>query len=207
MEPAFSRIEPLIEMLCHDLKIYLDLPCVFFGYSMGALIAFELTRMLQSISAPIPSHLFLAARRGPRMPGSSVTGALTDRQFVDELKCLGGAPEAILQFPEMMEMMLPTLRADFSLCESYQYSPGPLLECPIHVFGGSEDLKIAQPDLAAWAGETRSSFNVKLFEGGHFFLHNSHNAIVSTIVSAAFPRPLSESGDSAPIGMRTHMPS
>lgn len=204
MEPAFSRIEPLVEMLSQDLKNYFDLPYAFFGYSMGALIAFDLARKLNG-SARMPSFLFLAARRGPRLPGSSSTKALTDSQFIDELRSLGGVTEAVLQSPEIMEMILPTLRADFLLCENYQYSPGKLLDCPILVLGGKEDKNIAHAELAAWSEETSASCSVKLFDGGHFFLHNSHSAIVSYILNELLAQPSPDSRDSAPIGLRAQL--
>jgi surfactin synthase thioesterase subunit len=205
MEPAFSRIEPLVETLSQDLKNYFDLPYVFFGYSMGALIAFDLARRFQETAARTPSFLFLAARRGPRMLGSSSTKTLNDRQFVDELRSLGGVAEAVLQSPEIMEMILPTLRADFSLCEDYRYSPGKLLDCPIRVLGGKEDKKIAHADLAAWSEETSASCSVRLFDGGHFFLHNSHSAIVNYILSELLSHPSPDSHDSAPVGTRAQM--
>jgi medium-chain acyl-[acyl-carrier-protein] hydrolase len=190
MEPACSRIEPLIETLSEEIKPFLDIPYVFLGYSMGALIAFELARTMRDLSLPGPSHLFLAARRGPRLPDLSPTAGLTDSEFVKELQSMGGVPGQLLQLPEVLELMLPTLRADFSLCESYTYSFAPLLDCPLSVFGGKDDARARYQALATWAAETNSSCQLKLFDGDHFFLHKCQNALLETIVEDLSVNPI-----------------
>ncbi len=182
MEPACSRIEPLIEMLSKELAPFFDIPYVFFGYSMGALIAFELARSLHRRALAGPLQLFLAARRGPRLTDRSSTAALTDKEFVEKLRIIGGTPEHILRLPELLELMLPTLRADFSLCESYAYSPDALLECPLSIFGGKEDADVNREALGAWAAETSSSCNVRLFDGGHFFMHACRDALLQSVL-------------------------
>jgi medium-chain acyl-[acyl-carrier-protein] hydrolase len=189
-EPACARIEPLIEMLSDELKPFLDIPYVFLGYSMGALIAFELARFLRKSSRPGPSHLFLAARRGPRVTDSSPTAGLTDQEFVKEIESMGGVPGEILRLPEVLELVLPTLRADFSLCESYTYLPGRLLDCPLSVFGGKDDPRTTYRALAAWAAETTSSCTVRLFDGDHFFIHNRQDALLETILENLSMNPI-----------------
>jgi|ERR1051326_3083320 medium-chain acyl-[acyl-carrier-protein] hydrolase len=158
------------------------MPYVFFGYSMGALIAFELARALRQRSLSGPLQLFLAARRGPRLSGPSSTTALTDREFIEELKSIGGTPKEILRIPELLELILPTLRADFLLCESYEYFPGPVLQCPLSIFGGKEDADLSNEALATWAAETSSSCSVKLFDGGHFFMHACREALLQSVL-------------------------
>jgi medium-chain acyl-[acyl-carrier-protein] hydrolase len=157
---------------------------------MGALIAFELARCMRKRSLPGPAQLFLAARRGPRLPDSSPTAGLTDQAFVKVIENLGGVHGQLLRLPEVLELMLPTLRADFSLCESYTYSPGRLLDCPLSVFGGKEDAKASYRALAAWAVETNSSCNVKLFDGGHFFIHDCQEALMETILEHLSVNPI-----------------
>lgn len=183
MEPAYSRIEPLVESLSETIRPFLDLPYAFFGYSMGALIAFELTRRLQAKYGSSPLHLFLAARRGPRLTEPySRTEGLDDVGFVSELARMGGTPKQILENPGLLEMVLPTLRADFALCENYTYSPGALLDSPITVFGGKDDFKVTEEALAAWSVETRSSCNVKMLVGDHFFIHSCQAELLQDVV-------------------------
>jgi surfactin synthase thioesterase subunit len=190
MEPACSRIEPLIETLSEELKPFLSIPYVFLGYSMGALIAFELARSLRKSGLSGPLHLFLAARRGPRLPDSSPTACLTDKEFVKRLETIGGPSREMLRHPEVLELMLPTLRADFSLCESYTYSPGELLDCPLSVFGGQKDAKANHPALAAWGAETISSCHVKLFDGDHFFIHTCQRDLLAAILEDLSANPI-----------------
>jgi surfactin synthase thioesterase subunit len=182
MEKAQHRMGSLIETLLRELQPYLDLPYAFFGYSMGVLIAFELARALKTHHQLTPLHLFLAARCGPRFPASSCTAELTDGEFVKELERIGGAPKAVLECPDMLELMLPTIRADFALCENYRYAPGLLLDCPLTIFGGKDDPKISHEALAAWDEETNSRCTVKMLDGDHFFLHSCQSAIIATVL-------------------------
>lgn len=192
MEKAHPRMGPLIDALLHELQGYLDLPFAFFGYSMGALIAFELARALKARHHVTPLHLFLAARRAPRLPGSSFTAELTDGEFVKELERLGGAPKQILEHPDMLELILPTIRADFALCESYSYPPGQILDCPLTIFGGKEDPKICYKELLAWGEETNAGCTVKMLNGDHFFLHSCQSAIIATILEELAGSPVSD---------------
>ena len=186
MEPAFSRIEPLIASLADAMKPLLDLPYLFFGYSMGAIIAFELTRALREKFGSTPAHLFLAARRGPRVPDPYPrTENLDNREFVDTLRRLGGTPRQILDNPQVLEIILPMLRGDFALCENYTYVPGTLMDCPITVFGGEDDPKTTRETLAAWSSETSSSCRVKMVAGDHFFIHSSQAELLKTILETA----------------------
>lgn len=182
MEKAHPRMGPLIEALLSELQPYLDLPCAFFGYSMGALIAFEFARALRAHHQLTPLHLFLAARGGPRLPSSSFTSELSDREFVKELERIGGVPKQVLESPDMLELMLPTIRADFALCESYSYSRGPLLNCPLTIMGAKEDPDVSFHALAAWAEETNSHCTVKMLNGDHFFMHSCQSAIIATML-------------------------
>ena len=46
-EAPLERLEAVTESLAEELAPHLDVPFAFFGHSMGALIAFELTRLLR----------------------------------------------------------------------------------------------------------------------------------------------------------------
>lgn len=158
---------------------------------MGAIIAFELTRALKEKCGSTPAHLFLAARRGPREPDPyPCTENLDDHQFVNVLRRLGGTHGRILEDPLLLELILPTLRADFALCENYAYVPGTLLDCPITVFGGEDDPKTTRETLTTWSSETCSSCRVKMVAGDHFFIHSSQDELLKTILETAPARDL-----------------
>lgn len=118
------------------------------------------------------------------------TKKLGDAEFLRELAKIGGTSEEILGSPDLLEMLLPTLRADFTLCEDYVYLPGALLDCPITVFGAKSDLRVPEEALAAWAMETSSSCDVKMFSGDHFFIHSRQDELLQSISEILAARDL-----------------
>lgn len=179
MEAPFTRLGSLVETLERALHPYLDKPFAFFGHSMGALISFELARHLRRRSGVSPVHLLVSGARAPqRKDPFPPIHRLPDTGFVQQLRRLGGTPEDVLKNPEFMSLMLPTIRADFALCETYVHRFEPPLTCPISVYGGHQDSRVAYEDLLAWRYQTRSSFRVLVFPGRHFFLHTAEAAIV-----------------------------
>lgn len=181
-EPAVSSAGVLVETLAADLGPYFDLPFAFFGHSMGALVGFELTRHLRDRGLPLPEHLLVSGRRAPQRPNEKrPLHALPEDEFLHELRELDGTPEEILREPELMELFSPILRADFQLCETYAFVPGEPLEVPITAFGGLEDRDVTRDDLLAWREHTRGGFRLRMFPGGHFFLHAARQSLVHAV--------------------------
>jgi medium-chain acyl-[acyl-carrier-protein] hydrolase len=180
-EVPFARLEPLVQTLEQLLQPYLDKPFAFFGHSMGVLLAFELARRLGQ-NTPGLIHLFVSGHGAPQIPRRhSPIHQLPDSKFVEELRGFGGTPEAVLQHPELMELLLPTLRADFSVVETYVYTPREPLACPISVFGGLQDSEVTRKDLEAWCDQTRGPCTVRMFPGNHFFLHSAQDLLLRAI--------------------------
>lgn len=181
-ELPFTRLPPLVQALAQALLPYLDIPFAFFGHSMGALISFELARQLRRQYGLSPAHLFVSSHRAPQIPDPHPPiHHLPESMFVEELRRFSGTPELILQNPEIMEVFLPLLRADFSICETYTYSPEDPLECPISAFGGLHDLLASRDDLESWRDQTLGSFTLRMFPGDHFFLHTARAPLLQTV--------------------------
>jgi medium-chain acyl-[acyl-carrier-protein] hydrolase len=107
---------------------------------------------------------------------------LPDQEFIEEVQArFAGIPDAILQEREILDIMLPILRADLAVCETYQYSQGERLSCPISVFGGLEDHWIRPSDLEAWSAQTSAEFNVQMYPGDHFFINGHRRSIVQNV--------------------------
>jgi medium-chain acyl-[acyl-carrier-protein] hydrolase len=171
-EPAFTRLLPLAETLAAELLPFLDRPFAFFGHSMGATIGFELARRLRSARAAGPAHLLVSGRQPPQAPyADRGTYRLPDAELIAELRQLNGTPSEVLEHPEMMQLLLPLLRADFELIQTYAYEPESPLSCPISAFGGLRDPEADRAALRQWAEQTTAEFSLDMFPGDHFFLH------------------------------------
>lgn len=170
-ERPFTQLSPLVEALAQALAPLLDMPFAFFGHSLGALVSFELARRIRRQYGVHPVRLFVSAGRAPQVPhrGPSIH-TLPDKELLMELRRLNGTPSELLGHEELMEIMLPLLRADFAVHETYLYSTEPPLNCPISAFGGLQDNKVSDSDLEAWRAQTSVSFSLRMFPGDHFFL-------------------------------------
>lgn len=183
-EPPFTRLAPLVQELAQVLQPYLNVPFAFFGHSMGALLGFELARQLRREKLSAPLRLFVASCRAPqlRVPQQQLH-LLSDAAFIEALRRLDGTPEELLRNAELMQLVLPTLRADFALCETYTYSDEAPLRCPISAFGGWQGREISRYELEAWRCQTSSAFNLQLFPGDHFFLHSARPLLLRAIAA------------------------
>ena len=178
----FARLAPLVQTLADALRRYMDLPFAFFGHSMGGLIGFELARHLRRISGPQPVWLFVSGQTAPQLASTkSPIHDLPDPELMEELRRLNGTPKEILEHAELMQLILPLLRADFAVCETYEYSISEPLALPISVFGGLEDTGVSHEQLAAWSEHTRSSFKLRMVPGDHFFLNSARVSILAAI--------------------------
>jgi medium-chain acyl-[acyl-carrier-protein] hydrolase len=164
------------------MRPYLDKPFAIFGHSMGGLVAFELARRLRSRRQPAPTRLLISAHRAPQLrdPDPPIH-RLPDSELLTRVQILYGAPQSVLQDPELVELCLPFLRSDFTLCETYVYSSEDPLDCPITVFGGLEDRKASHHQLMAWRAHTRRAFQLRMFPGGHLFLQSAHGLVLKAV--------------------------
>jgi medium-chain acyl-[acyl-carrier-protein] hydrolase len=181
-ERAFCRLSDLVGALMGPIAPLLDVPYALFGHSMGAMIAFELTRALRRCNRPQPEGLFVSARAAPHIIDCEpVTYTLPDAELIGELEKLNGTPPEVLGHLELMQMMLPLIRADFELVQTYQYSAEQRLQCPITAFGGIRDIEVPQCSLLPWGEHTSSEFKLRLLDGDHFFLKSSQNELLSML--------------------------
>jgi medium-chain acyl-[acyl-carrier-protein] hydrolase len=177
-ESPYTSIAPLVRDIAQALGPYFDRPFAFFGHSMGALISFELTRLLRREGRPLPVRLFLSGRHAPHLIGrDSVTYNLPEDELIEELKCLQGTPAEVLEHPELMRLILPLLRADFEVCQTHEYEPEPPLECPITIFGGLQDQEVPREDLEVWSQHTAHGSTLRMLPGDHFFINSSRQLL------------------------------
>lgn len=180
--PPFTKLDPLVRAIADALHLHLNKPFAFFGHSMGGLVCFEVARLLRKDYKIMPVHLFVSGRRAPHLqPIKPLIHNLPKPDFIEELKHLKGTPLEVLQNHELMELMLPILRADFAVLETYNYTEKPPLNCPIAVFGGLQDSEVSPEELEAWREQTSSEFSLYLFQGDHFFINSERHALLQLI--------------------------
>jgi medium-chain acyl-[acyl-carrier-protein] hydrolase len=182
MEPAIDDMDVLVPQLCDAMTPYLDHAFALFGHSMGAAIAHAVALELARRGAPPPVRLLVSGRQAPHLPPRSrPVHALPDAEFRDELRRLNGTPPAVLEHAELMEFMLPMLRADFRLIETYAPDPAARLQCDVAGFCAEHDPEGLPEDVAAWRDVTTGAFRLHRFPGDHFFIQSERAAVLAAI--------------------------
>lgn len=179
-EPLFTRLPALVVALSQSLANAMLPPFALFGHSMGGLIAFELARHLRRERRPLPAHVFISAKCCPSQREEALA-ELSDSQLIEVLRRYEGTPAEVLENPELMQLMLPVIRADMELCKTYLCEPEPPLECPMTVFGGLEDQLSGRACLEGWRKHTIGPFTLRMFPAGHFFIKTWEQAVLEII--------------------------
>lgn len=181
-DAPIASMSTLLKMLAPVITQHSELRFAFFGHSVGALIAFELARYLQLHGVRGPERLFVSGCQAPqyRSPTRNLH-ELPDAAFLDELKNYNGTPAEVLENRELMELILPSIRADFALAESYAYRSGPLLHAPLSVFAGKDDDNKASGQVDGWKRETVGDCRISWFDGGHFFVNTARDPVIVQI--------------------------
>jgi len=164
----------------------LDRPYAVFGHSLGAFLGFELILALQRLGRPA-CHFFASGAGAPHLPTRNPAPRFDDRQLRSHIAKLGGTPPELVANDELMELMLPVLRADFTLADTYQAPAGALLDCPMTAFCGDRDDEAPAADVLAWQRHTRATCTVRMLAGDHFFVHSARDALLSLIASSLHP--------------------
>lgn len=183
-EPPQHRLEPLVDDLLGLVLRRLDLPYAMFGHSLGGLLGYELCRRLEA-DYDTPLHLFVSGIRAPdSLAGAAPASALPDDQLRAHVGSLNGTPRELLDNAELMELMLPVLRADFTVADTYVHRPGPRLTCPVTAFGSPGDPEVALGQMRGWARATSGRFTMRVLPGDHFFLHTARPELLRLVAAA-----------------------
>ncbi|OXM54777.1 thioesterase [Amycolatopsis alba DSM 44262] len=179
-EPIIDDLHTLSERLA-DIVSALPKPFALFGHSMGAIVAFEVARLLEARGL-VPAALFVSARRGPDVLKEKAHHLADDDTFLAEVSRLGGTDPSIFDDPDIRALALPALRGDYKAVESYRYRPGPDVTCPVVALAGNADPVLDLPDIENWREHTSGPFETEVFEGGHFFLDDNLDAVSARIL-------------------------
>jgi medium-chain acyl-[acyl-carrier-protein] hydrolase len=164
------------------IQSHLGVPYAFFGHSMGALMSFEVSRRLRSRRWPRPVHLFLSSSTAPDLCHLRPSlHTLTDEEIMLKLAGWNSMPAELNGNTEMIDVILPTLRSDFRLCDTYAYTEEPPLDIPMTVLGGKDDDEVPLDGLAAWKRQTAARFAVRTFPGGHFYFSSADDEFFAVL--------------------------
>ena len=180
-EPPFRHVTELLGPLCTALEPDLDQPYALFGHSMGSVVAFEVARWFSRSAKVGPECLIVSGRRAPGLASGRRLSELPDEEFVAEVGRLGGIPPEVLREPGLLDMMLPALRADFELAETYRPLPGDRLDCPVVAYLGADDPEVDYDSVLRWREVTTGEFSVRVFRGGHFYLKGGRPDVLNAV--------------------------
>jgi surfactin synthase thioesterase subunit len=202
-EPPLTSVPALVSALL-DAAVF-ETPCVFFGHSFGALLAYEVARELAVRGRESPGRVVLSAYPPPHQPQErEPMSDLPDEALfaaIDER--YGGLPGELRSDPELMALVVPAYRADLAALETYRHRPGPPLDIPLDVFAGERD-DVAPPEhLAEWRQYTTAAFRLHRFPGGHFYFRQEPGAPLATLATlltapATAPTPAPAPADPPP---------
>ncbi len=182
-EPPATDMHPLADEIA-DVIVREPTEVLLFGHSMGAILAFEVARRLGALGRPV-RHLFVTGRPTPTIvrPPAPVSD-LPRPEFVQMLREYGAADEAIFEHDDLLDVLMPMIRADFAMIERYRYRPGPPLSCPISAWCGDGDPEVSPEAMRPWADHTSGGFRLTVLPGGHFFLTENRSEIVRAVHAA-----------------------
>lgn len=183
-ESPATDLDDVVKGLVESIVSRANEPFAIFGYSYGALLGFETAVRLQQEYGIECRRLFAAAARAAVCPRLEPPASeLADHDFLHRLRTMDGTPPDLLDNDEFMEIMLPVLRADFTVADRYQYTPGPLLNAPITAFGATDDLTVTWDSVHQWRRCTESNSVVRWVPGNHFFIHARKQHVLSLLSS------------------------
>ena len=183
-EAPAASMSILVESITIEILAQPHKEFAFFGHSLGALLAFEVARFLHLRGFPSPQHLFVSGASAPQTRRDvGKLHLLSDQELITALRDYNGTPPSVLEHEELMELLLPMIRADFALAANYVYRPIRLLKMPISVLIGTDDENNKLDYVDAWKRETLAECTFHWFKGDHFFIHPELEAVFECIRS------------------------
>lgn len=179
--------------IADTLEPVLDRPYALFGHCLGAVLAYEATRILKDRGVRQPIHLLASGARGPHcgIPIGNVKH-MNDDQFIDHFNRVYGASMDILRSPQLGPLVLPVVKADAYMTQEYCYSPGAPVDYDITAIAGEKDPDITTEQMQAWRQHTIGKVTCQFYPGNHFFFLDHGREVL-----ADFSRVLAQYVDSS----------
>lgn len=181
-EPALTNMAQIVPPLAESFPPLLDKPYVFFGHSMGALVGFDVVRVLRAQGFPEPKLFVASGRNAPQFKWRDAgIQTLPDEEFLAAVSDYNGMPEALLAEESLRDLWMPRLRADLTVSAMYEYVEGRPMDCPVVVMFGAEDGLVSDAGLRGWLGQTTGGVRFYCYPGDHFFLHSAERLVLAKL--------------------------
>lgn len=181
-DPFPDSMEDLLEPLADACSALDDAPLVMFGHSMGAAIAYETSLRLQKKYGMKTAHLFVSGREGPGREAPSALAEAPTSDLIGEVSRLGGTDAQVIADPDLQDLLLPAIRADYRILEEHTPTAGTTLDAPVVAYYGASDPDLDAESVSAWANVPRSEFDMRVFEGGHFYLSEYREELLQDLL-------------------------
>lgn len=179
-EPLLSDIHAIVSVVAEQMEQRPSTPYVLYGHSMGAMLAHLLIHRLAAAGRPLPKHLFVSSFPAPSHHHDRHRAQMTDQQFIDHMKHLGGLPPAVLDEPKLLSVIMPMLRADIAAIDGYRNMADEAHSVPITAMFGSQEQALVS-SIRDWQAETTHPLRIQRFDGDHFFIYPHAEAVVRLI--------------------------
>ncbi|MFE6872629.1 thioesterase II family protein [Kitasatospora sp. NPDC057692] len=183
-EPCLDTVEAFVDAICAVLRPRTERPLVFFGHSMGAVLAYETARRLEAERAVDLLGLIVSGRRSPTTTRHETVHLRDDAGILAEIQRLNGTDSALLDDEDIRQMILPCLRADYTAVETHVHRAEPPLRCPVSVLTGDADPQVTRQEAQRWSEVTAGGFRLQAFPGGHFFLGSQQGPVTRALTDS-----------------------
>lgn len=187
-EPCIENLNELADRIFDAIRGQTDRPLALFGHSMGATLAFEVAVRLETKLGITPRHLIASGRRAPSAVSTEQVHLLDNAGIIANVRKLSGTSDDMLDDAELVQMVLPAIRADYRAIETHRGQPDATVSTPITVLTGDADPQVPLEDAHKWNAHTTLASEVLVFPGGHFYLNdhrNDVNGVVARILTQA----------------------
>jgi medium-chain acyl-[acyl-carrier-protein] hydrolase len=180
-EPPYQTMEEVVRALFLELGNLSNKPTIFYGHSMGARVAYELTLMLLRFQYKLPIHFIASGSIAPSVSRKKeYTYNLPDDDFIKKIAELNGSQDEVLAHKEIMQLLMPALRADFKIIETYCNKSKAVIPTKISVLAGTEE-DTEHPDIEAWFNLFQSNTGIHWISGDHFFVDKNKPDLLKTV--------------------------
>jgi surfactin synthase thioesterase subunit len=181
-EPPITDLHQLADRIASALRAFAGRPLVLLGHSMGAVVAFETARLLTRAGTP-PLRLFASGRRAPDEGGTEISADRGDDWLIQEVRALGGTESVVFDDPDVLDLIMPAIRADFRAISRYRFRAAEPLTCPVTALTGDRDPRVAAVAVRGWERHTTGPFELRVFPGGHFYPVGQWDRIAAAVTA------------------------